>query len=60
MNENITPRGAVEVIGARVNNLKNINVTVPHGKLTVVTGLSGSGKSSLAFDTVLPKVSADI
>ncbi len=43
---------AVEVTGARVNNLKNINVTIPHGKLTVVTGLSGSGKSSLAFDTV--------
>lgn len=43
---------AVEVTGARVNNLKNINVTIPHGKLTVVTGLSGSGKSSLAFDTI--------
>lgn len=42
----------MEVTGARVNNLKNINVTIPHGKLTVVTGLSGSGKSSLAFDTI--------
>ena len=39
------------VIGARVHNLKNIDVTIPHNKLTVITGLSGSGKSSLAFDT---------
>lgn len=43
---------AVEVYGARVHNLKNINVRIPHGKLTVITGLSGSGKSSLAFDTI--------
>lgn len=42
----------LEVYGARVHNLKNIDVTIPHGKLTVVTGLSGSGKSSLAFDTI--------
>ena len=42
----------VEVLGARVHNLKNIDVDIPHDKLTVVTGLSGSGKSSLAFDTV--------
>ena len=40
------------VRGARVNNLKNIDVTIPRDKLTVVTGLSGSGKSSLAFDTI--------
>ncbi|MBE6304644.1 MAG: excinuclease ABC subunit UvrA [Bacteroidales bacterium] len=40
------------VCGARVHNLKNINVEIPHGKLTVITGLSGSGKSSLAFDTI--------
>lgn len=40
------------VKGARVNNLKNVNVKIPHGQITVVTGLSGSGKSSLAFDTV--------
>ena len=45
-------RGAVEVLGARVHNLKNIDVTFPHEKLSVVTGLSGCGKSSLAFDTV--------
>lgn len=42
----------VNVIGARVHNLKNIDVTIPHNKLTVITGLSGSGKSSLAFDTI--------
>ena len=42
----------VEVLGARVHNLKNIDVEIPHDKLTVITGLSGSGKSSLAFDTV--------
>lgn len=52
MKQDIMAHDAVEVTGARVNNLKNINVTIPHGKLTVVTGLSGSGKSSLAFDTV--------
>jgi excinuclease ABC subunit A len=40
------------VTGARVHNLKNINVTIPRNKLTVITGLSGSGKSSLAFDTI--------
>lgn len=44
--------GKITVIGARVNNLKNIDVEIPHNKLTVVTGLSGSGKSSLAFDTI--------
>ena len=43
---------SVEVLGARVHNLKNIDVEIPHYSLTVVTGLSGSGKSSLAFDTV--------
>ncbi|MCM1035219.1 MAG: excinuclease ABC subunit UvrA [Paludibacter sp.] len=43
---------AVEVTGARVHNLKNINVTIPRNALTVITGLSGSGKSSLAFDTI--------
>ena len=44
--------GKIEVIGARVHNLKNINVTIPRKRLTVITGLSGSGKSSLAFDTI--------
>ena len=43
---------ALEVYGARVHNLKNIDVTIPHNRLTVITGLSGSGKSSLAFDTI--------
>ena len=42
----------LRVIGARVNNLKNIDVDIPHDVLTVITGLSGSGKSSLAFDTI--------
>lgn len=43
---------SVDVYGARVHNLKNIDVTIPHNSLTVITGLSGSGKSSLAFDTI--------
>lgn len=43
---------SVAVYGARVHNLKNIDVLIPHNKLTVITGLSGSGKSSLAFDTI--------
>ncbi|WP_396210467.1 excinuclease ABC subunit UvrA [Flavobacterium sp.] len=42
----------IEIIGARVHNLKNINVSIPREKLVVITGLSGSGKSSLAFDTI--------
>ena len=42
----------MDVYGARVHNLKNIDVTIPHNTLTVITGLSGSGKSSLAFDTI--------
>ncbi len=42
----------IEVIGARVHNLKNIDITIPREKLVVITGLSGSGKSSLAFDTI--------
>lgn len=44
--------GEIVVTGARVHNLKNIDVTIPRNALTVVTGLSGSGKSSLAFDTI--------
>ena len=42
----------IRVYGAREHNLKNIDVTIPRNKLTVITGLSGSGKSSLAFDTI--------
>ena len=42
----------IRVQGARVNNLKNISVEIPRDKLVVLTGLSGSGKSSLAFDTI--------
>ena len=42
----------IEIIGARVHNLKNISVSIPRNKLTVLTGVSGSGKSSLAFDTL--------
>lgn len=45
-------REEVEVIGARVHNLKNIDIRIPRNALTVITGLSGSGKSSLAFDTI--------
>ena len=44
--------GAIRVYGARVHNLKNIDVEIPRDRLTVITGLSGSGKSSLAFDTI--------
>lgn len=52
MENNYTATDAVEVYGARVHNLKNIDVTIPHNSLCVVTGLSGCGKSSLAFDTI--------
>jgi len=47
-----TSENNIEVYGARVHNLKNIDVTIPREKLVVITGLSGSGKSSLAFDTI--------
>ncbi len=48
------PKAGNDIVikGARVNNLKNIDLTIPRGKLIVITGLSGSGKSSLAFDTI--------
>ena len=46
------PLDAIIVRGAREHNLKNIDVTIPRDKLVVITGLSGSGKSSLAFDTI--------
>ncbi|MGK0363746.1 MAG: excinuclease ABC subunit A [Saprospiraceae bacterium] len=44
--------GNIEVVGSRVHNLKNVNVSIPRNKLVVITGISGSGKSSLAFDTI--------
>src|ERR1700746_3540981 len=46
------PTDSIVVRGARVHNLKNIDFEIPHNQLTVVTGVSGSGKSSLAFDTI--------
>ena len=48
------PKQADQIVikGARVHNLKNIDVNIPKGAFTVITGLSGSGKSSLAFDTI--------
>lgn len=53
MDNDIFNNGAIEVYGARVHNLKNIDVRIPRDSLTVITGLSGCGKSSLAFDTIL-------
>src|SRR5438105_4598800 len=49
---NLTGTGSIVVRGVRVHNLKNINFEIPHSALTIVTGVSGSGKSSLAFDTI--------
>ena len=51
-NEKALETGEVNVLGARVHNLKNIDVAIPRNQFTVITGLSGSGKSSLAFDTI--------
>ena len=48
----MTKNNSILIKGARVNNLKNIDVEIPRNKLVVITGLSGSGKSSLAFDTL--------
>ena len=48
----VKSKDAIEVLGARVHNLKDIDVVIPREKLVVITGLSGSGKSSLAFDTI--------
>lgn len=50
--ENTYDHDTIEIVGAREHNLKNINVTFPRNKLIVITGISGSGKSSLAFDTI--------
>ncbi|MDE6100031.1 MAG: hypothetical protein K2G01_03225, partial [Paramuribaculum sp.] len=53
--ENNSPQrknDSVSIKGARVNNLKNVDVEIPRDQLVVITGLSGSGKSSLAFDTL--------
>src|SRR5215469_11906851 len=52
MDSTLTQTDSITVRGARVHNLKNIDFSVPHNTLTVVTGVSGSGKSSLAFDTI--------
>ncbi len=51
-NDNLYDKNEILVSGAKVHNLKNINLSIPRDKLIVVTGLSGSGKSSLAFDTI--------
>ena len=51
-NGELIDNDTIEVIGARVHNLKDINVYIPRNKLVVITGISGSGKSSLAFDTI--------
>lgn len=48
----IQEEGQIAIYGAREHNLKNIDLTIPRNSLTVITGLSGSGKSSLAFDTI--------
>ncbi|MGI9526183.1 MAG: excinuclease ABC subunit UvrA [Weeksellaceae bacterium] len=50
--QTFNPKTQIQIIGAKLHNLKNIDVTIPKNKLVVVTGLSGSGKSTLAFDTL--------
>ena len=50
----------ISVKGARQHNLKNIDISIPRDELTVITGLSGSGKSSLAFDTLMLKAKEDM
>ncbi len=52
MDNNIENQEYIEVFGARMHNLDNIDVRIPRQQLTVLTGLSGCGKSSLAFDTI--------
>ncbi|MCK5698924.1 MAG: hypothetical protein KAH93_03685, partial [Candidatus Aenigmarchaeota archaeon] len=46
------PQNSITIKGAREHNLKNIDVSIPRNRFTVITGISGSGKSSLAFDTI--------
>ena len=48
----VNPKQNIIIKGAKLHNLKNIDVVIPRNKLVVITGLSGSGKSSLAFDTL--------
>ncbi|MDC1222023.1 excinuclease ABC subunit UvrA, partial [Salibacteraceae bacterium] len=50
--QNSEPQEFIEILGAREHNLKNIDLNIPRNQLVVITGLSGSGKSSLAFDTI--------
>ena len=50
--QDVDPKQNIIIKGAKLHNLKNIDVIIPRNKLVVVTGLSGSGKSSLAFDTL--------
>ena len=50
--EPVLPAEEISILGADTNNLKHVDVKIPHGKITVITGLSGSGKSSLVFDTL--------
>lgn len=50
--DSLDPKNYIIVKGARVNNLKNVSVAIPRNKIVIITGLSGSGKSSLAFDTI--------
>ena len=48
----LDPKNHIIILGAQLHNLKNVDVAIERNKLTVITGLSGSGKSSLAFDTL--------